>query len=660
MVDMTSTREIADIIHGSIAYSGIEQSIIDTPIFNRLHRILQSSLVYLTYPSNKVKRFEHSMGTMHLAGRFFMQSICNSSSEVLDQFFAEVNIKLISWNSTVDRQEISFISRSVFQEFRGKKILDVPWPECRLYSQNTPANLKPDYLLGYYVVYQAIRLAGLLHDVGHLPYSHILEHSLHTLYQKVLQIPDTDRNEAHNYFLDVMKKYCASSDTEIAIHEELGKRFVDKIFECITEALPKTETKEFYFLAAVLYFTKAILAADEGSNSLFSDLHRIVAGTLDCDRMDYCCRDEYCAGTSKELPDYSSIFSTINIVYRDPDQGILYPEAEPDSRTRCYFAPSTKALTQVEALLSKRWKIFSTINYHHRVHKHELLLEEVLAELGLAEMADGKKPEELTNVLPLKVSSIWQLVAQMEDTAPIEYIALQLDDSWLDTLLKHKYFETYGDRYLSFSKNGKDIMWHRLDELISGQKHYRSLIKHSGSFRQLDEYAYGNLVKYASADFFKKHPNPQYAQYINKIGEYLFNRVLRMQASGKQLRHQFFEIFNQHMQALTRAGNSYHIADCFLADSSFSMGISLTDSLYISSPGQKIKPFIHYSALYNVLSCEKKLLPSFHIYYLPEYDVGHSEYRTVDEEAFLKAVAKEFAESFIEFIKLRSNDSSTK
>ena len=69
-MNMERTQEMVDTIHGLIAYSGIEQAIIGTPIFNRLHRVLQNSLVCLTYPSNKVKRFEHSVGTMHLAGQF--------------------------------------------------------------------------------------------------------------------------------------------------------------------------------------------------------------------------------------------------------------------------------------------------------------------------------------------------------------------------------------------------------------------------------------------------------------------------------------------------------------------------------------------------------------------------------------------------------------
>ena len=664
MINMERTQEMVDSIHGSIAYSGIEQAIIDTPIFNRLHRVLQNSLVYLTYPSNKVKRFEHSVGTMHLSGKFFFHSVCNSSPEVLSRFFDEVGEELKDWNKKLHRLtkpfDGNYIRGAVRSKFSNDKVCDIPWPRCRLYCENMPANLEPRQQLAYFVVFQSVRLSGLLHDVGHLPYSHVLEHALQSLYQKVRRLQPEMRKEAHTHFLDVMEPYCSSTDPEFAIHEMLGQQFTDKIFECITDDLPKREDETYYFLAAVLHFTKHILIAKEGENTLFSDLHRIVAGTLDCDRMDYCCRDEYSTGISKELPGYDRIFSSVSIAYRSPENGMGINEnggADPEQHgskrhERCYFVPSTKALREIEALLRRRWNIYATINYHHRVHKHELLFQEVLAELGLEEMDQAGGPsKELDDVLPLSISSIWQLIAQMNGPAPVEYIALQLDDSWLDTLLKHKYFERYKDTYLSFAENGDDIMWHRLDELISVKKHYRSLIKRSGRFRQFDEYVYNYLAQVMEPEFLKflgVDSGAPHVSYVKTCGEYIFNRAVREITSDKELRENLFDVLNQRMQDIAREkDNPYHIMDCLLADCSFSMGIKQTDTLCITAPGQEEKPFLRYSALYEELSCERKLLPCVHIYYLPQYDADHSEYRQVDEDVFLRAVAEAAGEAVL-------------
>ena len=656
LVELSRTQEMIDTVHGLIAYSGIEQAVIGTPIFNRLHRVLQSSLVYLTYPSNKVKRFEHSVGTMYLSGKFFFHSICNSSPKAIGQFLSEVNKELINWNKNTNKlfgpYNGSFIHAAVRGSFANEKVCTIPWPSCRLYLENIPANLKEEQCLAYLVVYQSIRLVGLLHDVGHLPYSHVLEYALQRLYQRVSLFSEEKRNEAQQYFLDVMKPYCGSSDPEFAIHEQLGQKFVDKIFESITDDLPKQEAYEYYFLAAVLYFTKEILTAQEADNTLFSDLHRIVAGTLDCDRMDYCCRDEYCAGTSKELPDYGRIFSSIKMVYRSPEKNIYQEEGQKENqpkvinveRERCYFSPSTKALREIETLLRHRWDIYATINYHHRVHKHELLFQEVLAQLGLDEMFKiPQRPEALSDTLPLSVDAVWRLVDQMDNAAPVEYIALQMDDSWLDTLLKHKYFQQYKNNYLSFTQNGADIMWHRLDELISGKKHYHSLIKRSGGFRQFDEYVYEALIQNNIPGLLAAleiKTEERHIQYVENHAEYVFNRVLRSIAPDKEWRSSLFYLFNQYVEALiNEKKDEYRIADYLLGDCSFSMGIKQTDSLYITAPEQEEKPFVRYSALYNVLSCEKKLLPSVHIYYLPQYDTAHSEYFVADVKNFLRDVA---------------------
>lgn len=650
LLDMTYTQEIADTIHGSITYSGIEREIIGTPYFNRLHRILQSSLVYLTYPSNKVKRFEHSIGTMHLAGIFFSQSVYNTNRETLNKFFGEINKELIEWNKSQRNNDLSFIHPNILGKFKNEKILKVSCPENPLYNQNTPANLPSEYRFSYCVVYQSIRLVGLLHDIGHLPYSHILEQAMHLLYEEVQEIPKNKRLESHIYFLDIMEKYCNNSGFEI--HEELGKRFVDKIFMGIINDLQKGENEFFYFLAAVFYFTKKILNAEEGAseNTIFEDLHKIVAGTIDCDRMDYCCRDAYCAGVTKDLPNYSRITSHIKIIYKAPEAPIAFQDATIDERERCYFAPSTKAISQIEHLLEQRWNIFSSINYHHRVHKHELLMQRVIAEMGKKEMEDGIKPEELDNILPLKLSSIWQLVKQLDDSAPIEYIALQLDDSWLDTLLKHKYFETYGGNYLSFVENGDNVDWHRLDELISSKKHYFSLIKRSGGFRHLDELLYneiGNLGYLESWGVVSAVESPNYSVFLSS-GEYAFNKLIKKVASTTFERQKFFwQLENKVKDAIKE--NNYQIADCFLGDCSFKPGISPSEPLFITSPGSDEKPFSHYSSLYTVLVTRKKLLPSLHIYYLPRYDCSHNEYYVAEVSKFQSTVVKCIIELAKEF-----------
>ena len=56
-----------DNIHGYIDVDPIATTIIDTPVFQRLRSIHQTGVLYMVYPTANHSRFEHSIGTYHLA-----------------------------------------------------------------------------------------------------------------------------------------------------------------------------------------------------------------------------------------------------------------------------------------------------------------------------------------------------------------------------------------------------------------------------------------------------------------------------------------------------------------------------------------------------------------------------------------------------------------
>lgn len=64
-------RRIYDTIHRFIHLSDIEERLIDSPPFQRLHQIRQLGIAYLVYPGATHTRFAHSLGVMHLASAMF-------------------------------------------------------------------------------------------------------------------------------------------------------------------------------------------------------------------------------------------------------------------------------------------------------------------------------------------------------------------------------------------------------------------------------------------------------------------------------------------------------------------------------------------------------------------------------------------------------------
>ncbi len=63
-------KHIRDPLYGYIDIDETERKIIDSPEMQRLRRIRQVGLSNLVYPGATHTRFQHSLGVMHLAGRF--------------------------------------------------------------------------------------------------------------------------------------------------------------------------------------------------------------------------------------------------------------------------------------------------------------------------------------------------------------------------------------------------------------------------------------------------------------------------------------------------------------------------------------------------------------------------------------------------------------
>lgn len=221
---MAGRHSIRIPVHGFIELDDWERDIVNHPVFQRLRRIRQLAFSEHIYPGSTHTRFEHSLGVMHVATRMFDVLRAKHDALMGDQFGFDDEL---------------------FQ--RGRKL---------------------------------VRLAALLHDVGHAPLSHSGE--------DLMPMKDGKRINHEEY----SDQLIAESMKDVIDDHKLNK-----------ERLHITGRQ-----VASFYMGKE----DVSPNLLiFRDL---VSGQLDADRMDYLLRDSHHCGVTYGFYDIDRILDTLVFV----------------------------------------------------------------------------------------------------------------------------------------------------------------------------------------------------------------------------------------------------------------------------------------------------------------------------------------------------------
>jgi HD superfamily phosphohydrolase len=208
---------ISDPLHGYITFTAArlggetaEQSLIDHPWVQRLRRIHQLQSAWWVYPSAEHTRFQHVLGAMHVAGR--------AAAHLYDS------------------------------------LRDACAPE------EVPSRPYIESLL---------RIAALLHDVGHGPYGHFFD----------------------DHFLDQYQ----------LTHEDIGQHIIVRELAEVIRAirsnphgsLPAHETLQPEHVA---FLIKRPTAAARGAAKWLGLLQALFSGVYTVDNMDFVLRDSYMAG----------------------------------------------------------------------------------------------------------------------------------------------------------------------------------------------------------------------------------------------------------------------------------------------------------------------------------------------------------------------------
>ena len=262
---MKFVGEIADPIHKYIRFTELEKKIIDSKVFQRLRRIKQLAGAHLVYPAAQHSRFEHSLGTMHLAG-------------LAGEHLFSIGV--------LDKESI-----------------------------------------------QELRVAALLHDIGHGPFSHLFEEAL-----KVT----SNKN-----------------------HESIG-----------AEIICKTELSD---ILSSFGYSPSVISEISLGNSKVKFKNEIISGSLSSDLMDYLPRDGFFTGVEYGKVDYNRIINSFRVTNNDS------------------LALDISSFYSFESMIISRYEMFRAVYFHKTVRSaevmllHSLLLSSKILNLSKISLADYLK-----------------------------------------------------------------------------------------------------------------------------------------------------------------------------------------------------------------------------------------------------------------------------
>ncbi|EFJ21552.1 hypothetical protein SELMODRAFT_106890 [Selaginella moellendorffii] len=263
-------KVILDNLHGNTYVDPLSLKFVDSLQFQRLRDIKQLGLCYLVYPGASHSRFEHSLGVYKLA-RMTVENLAK-------------NVRVIFFRALVFP-----LDNRVFQ---------------------------PDFL------------SGLLHDVGHGPFSHVFD----------------------NEFLPrIMPGHKWS-------HEDMSTRMIDYIVDVNHIDISSTDLKRVKDM--ILCSKNPSLIEEYNEKTFLFDIVANGRNSIDVDKFDYILRDSRACGITSNFT-LGRLMDNIKVI----DNEI------------CYLA--TDAM-EVWNLFRTRADLFRKIYTHRKVKALELMLADVL------------------------------------------------------------------------------------------------------------------------------------------------------------------------------------------------------------------------------------------------------------------------------------------
>jgi len=296
--------KIRDILHGYIPLEEGDELLLESPFIQRLRYIRQNDLAFLVFPALNTTRLEHSLGVMHLAGQLAESALEHAHPAEREDYLDHL-YKVIPQECQRSRTEVG-------GSFR-----------------------------------RAARWYGLLHDVGHLPFSHLTEHALKkaVAYRQV----------------DLLKELYGENSGFKKLHEAAG-------YSVFKDASLR---RGFDVDRQAAWMVEQLLGA-KAANGVLKPLKDIVDSEVDADRIDSTARDGFLSGGDFGHYDIPRLVQSARIFKWNDSWHTLF---------------STRAIGPIEGLLMERYKTHRWIHFHPKVlalkNAYQLCISELISALKL-------------------------------------------------------------------------------------------------------------------------------------------------------------------------------------------------------------------------------------------------------------------------------------
>jgi hypothetical protein len=325
---------IRDAVHRYIPFSSLEKKIMASSLFIRLYYVTQNGLAYMTYPSNRTSRFAHCLGTMHVGTQMLLGAITTSKS---GRAFLNASKRALAGMMT-ERFESGDVGYALDRATAW--LHDNPDPFYQ--SLGLTASSRDIWTI---ILVQSLRLACIVHDLGHPPFSHTLEAALecHASYRHSKSKLRKNFDQAVAF---LRNRSPGSGLKNPRFHELCGAVLANRIFADIFR-----EGGERRFFKACLSIATGVVVTDfrnaaTKQDRILAALHEIVSGPVDADRADYVLRDGGAFGLEAVNYDLLRIVGNMQV---GREGGSVKPFV---------FRPTCQAASGIEGFFHARYRLY--------------------------------------------------------------------------------------------------------------------------------------------------------------------------------------------------------------------------------------------------------------------------------------------------------------